>query len=173
MKKALLATALTFGMLSAAGSLARAEDAPQPPAPPPHGMHGMCHHHGPILSLDGVKLTSAQKKKVQAILDANRPDPKADMEQERSFHQQIRTLLTSPGPVDTTQLTALEQQITTLHSQREAARLNTQVQIHDVLTKKQLKQIADKAEEERSCPPPPPPPGADGNPPPPPPAAEK
>lgn len=175
MKKAFLATALTFGILSAAGSFARADETAAAPAAPPHGMHGMhgmCHHHGGhFLSLEGIKLTSSQKKKVQAILDANRPDPKADMEQERSFHEQIRTLLTTPGPVDTAQLTSIEQQIATLHSQHDAKRLETEVQIHDVLTKKQLAQIAEQKPEDHPCPPPPP--GADGNPPPPPPAAEK
>ncbi|CEF40177.1 Spy/CpxP family protein refolding chaperone [Acetobacter tropicalis] len=163
MKKALLATALTFGMFTAAGSLARADDTSAPPPPPPPH-HGMCHPHGHILSLDGVKLTSSQKKKIKAIMEANRPDPKADMEQERSIHEQIRTLLTTPGQVDTNQLTALTQQLDTLRTNRETQHLQKEVQIHDVLTKKQLAQIAAKKEDEH-CPPPPPPP-ADGNPPP-------
>ncbi|GAN63451.1 hypothetical protein Abin_026_097 [Acetobacter indonesiensis] len=169
MKKALLATALTFGLFTAAGSVARADDTPTPPPPPPH--HGMCHPHGHILSLDGIKLTSEQKKKIKAIMEANRPDFKGDMEQEHSIHEQIRTLLTTPGTVDTAQLNTLTQQLATLHTQRETAHLQKEVQIHDVLTKKQLAQIAEQ-KEDAHCPPPPPPPG-DGAPPPPPPPADK
>ncbi|MGO2957917.1 MAG: Spy/CpxP family protein refolding chaperone [Acetobacter sp.] len=170
MKKALLATAMTFGMFTAAGSLARADDATPPPPPPPH--HGMCHHHGSMLPLDDIKLTSSQKKKIDAIREASRPTTKPDMTQERALHQQIRALLTAPGTVDTAQISTLQQQLSTLHTQRETERmqreLQKEVQIHDVLTKKQLKQIAEHKDEGPTCPPPPPPPGQDGAPPPPP-----
>ncbi|MFE8873340.1 Spy/CpxP family protein refolding chaperone [Acetobacter persici] len=167
MKKALLATALTLGMLTTAGAAAYAEETAPPPPPPP----GACHPPGPVLNLDGVKLTSAQKKKIKAILDANRPDPKADMAQDHALHDQIRTLLTTPGQVDTDQLNSLTQQIGTLHAQHEAQRLQTDVQIHDVLTKKQLKQIAEK-KDEPPCPPGPPMMGGNPPPPPPPPGAD-
>ncbi|WP_252346817.1 hypothetical protein [Acetobacter sp. P1H12_c] len=59
MKKALLATALTLGILTTAGAAAYAEETAPPPPPPP----GACHPPGPVLNLDGVKLTLCPEEK--------------------------------------------------------------------------------------------------------------
>ncbi|BAU37084.1 hypothetical protein APT_00002 [Acetobacter pasteurianus NBRC 101655] len=171
MKKVLMATALTLGMMTSAVSFAHAQEAtPAVGGPPPGGPGcGPMHHHGmggPILKLDGVKLTSAQKKKLKAIFDANKPsDPKADMEQIHSLHQQEREVLTTPGPVDQAKLQQIEQQISTMQTERATQRLQVETQVHDILTKKQLRQIADRPEPQM------PPMCGNGAPPAPPPAA--
>ncbi len=149
MKRALLATTLVMGLAAFSGSAARAAEAASPTgAPPPPPPECGYMHHGPgghILKLDGIKLTADQKKKVKAVFDANRPeDPKAGMEQMHALEEQIRTVMTTPGPVDQTKLQALEQQIGTLHTQHALHRLQVDAQIHDILTPAQLKQIAEQ-----------------------------
>lgn len=174
MKRALLATTLVMGLAAFSGAAARADEAAStagaPPPPPPQcgGMHhGPGGPGGPILKLDGVKLTSEQKKKIKAVFDANRPeDPKAGMEQVHALQEQIRTVLTTPGAVDQAKLQDLERQISALHTQHALHRLQVEIQVHDILTKKQLKQIAEQPEH-----PPGPPPACGGKMPPPPEAA--
>ncbi|MFT9087277.1 MAG: Spy/CpxP family protein refolding chaperone [Acetobacter okinawensis] len=170
MKKALLATTLVMGLAAFSGSGARAAEAGStvgaPPPPPPECG---CMHHGPgpgghIFKLDGIKLTSEQKKKIKAVFDANKPeDPKASMEQTHALQSQIRTVLTTPGPVDQAKLQDLEQQISALQTQHALHRLQVETQIHDILTPKQLKQIAEQPDH-----PPGPPPACGGKMPPPP-----
>ncbi|MFT8675311.1 MAG: Spy/CpxP family protein refolding chaperone [Acetobacter sp.] len=170
MKKIMLATALVAGLSAFSGPFAHAEDASHPPKG-----HKGCGpmHHGfgmpPVLRLKGINLTADQKTKIKAIFEASKPaDPKAGMQQMHDLHKQITTLLTTPGPVDQTKLQALTQQIDTIESQHTARHLQTEVQIHDVLTPDQLKEIAAKADEPpkhmHGCDmdaPPPPPPGDD------------
>lgn len=173
MKRALLATTLVMGLAAFSGSAARADEASSTVAPPPPPPGCGCMHHGPgqggpILKLDGVKLTSAQKKKIKAVLDANKPeDPKAGMEQVHALQEQIRTVMTTPGPVDQAKLQDLEQQISALHTQHALQKLQVEAQIHDILTKKQLKQIAEQPDH-----PPGPPPACGGKMPPPPEAGQ-
>jgi Spy/CpxP family protein refolding chaperone len=148
MKRALLATTLVMGLAAFSGSAVRAEEAAPPVGapPPPPECGGM--HHGPgghILRLDGIKLTAEQKKKIKAVLDANRPeDTKAGMEQAHALQERIRTVLTTPGPVDQAKLQDLEQQISALHTQHALHKLQVEAQIHDILTSQQLKQIAEQ-----------------------------
>ncbi|MCP1241850.1 Spy/CpxP family protein refolding chaperone [Acetobacter lambici] len=152
MKRALLATTLVMGLAAFSGAAARADEAASTvgaPPPPPSECGGM--HHGPggpgghILRLDGIKLTADQKKKIKAVFDANRPeDPKAGMEQTHALQEQIRTVLTTPGAVDQAKLQDLEQQISALHTQHALHKLQVEAQIHDILTNKQLKQIAEQ-----------------------------
>jgi Spy/CpxP family protein refolding chaperone len=136
-------------------------------------MHDMMHgphdgpHHGPMycgpgspfMHLDGVTLSADQKKKLRAIMEANRPaDPRAAMEQTYDLRKQIRTLLTTPGPVDKARLQELEQQLASLENQRVLKHLQIDVEIHDLLTPEQLKELAARPD----MPPPPPPlPGKD------------
>lgn len=155
MKKALLATTLVMGLAAFTGASTRADSAAPPVGapPPPPECGGM--HHGPggrILRLDGIKLTAEQKKKIKAVFDANRPeDPKAGMEQARALQEQIRTVLTTPGPVDQAKLQGLEQQISALHTQRALHMLQVEAQIHDILTSQQLQQIAGQPEHPPAC----------------------
>lgn len=174
MKRALLATTLVMGLAAFSGAAARADEAASPVgAPPPPPPECGCMHHGPgpgghILRLEGLKLTSSQKKKIKAVLDANKPEyPKAGMEQAHALQDQIRTVLTTPGPVDQAKLQDLEQQISALHTQHALHSLQVEAQIHDILTKKQLKQIAEQPDH-----PPGPPPACGGKMPPPPEAAQ-
>ena len=187
MSKMILARPLMTGLVAAGvPALAHAQDSA--PAATTHGtaagtagmsdtMHGPMHDmmhgphdgpHGPMhcgpgspfMHLDGIKLSADQKKKLHAIMEANRPaDPKAAMEQMHGLHKQIRTLLTSPGPVDKAQLQELEQQLASLENQRVLKHLQIDVQIHDLLTADQLKELA--ARPDMPPPPPPPPPGKD------------
>lgn len=176
MKKALLATTLVMGLAAFSGAAARADEAastaalPPPPPPPECGFmhHGPGGPGGPILKLDGIKLTPDQKKKVKAVFDANHPDnPKAGMEQVHALEQQIRTVMTTPGPVDQAKVQDLEQQISALHTQHALHRLQVEAQIHDILTPEQLKQIASQPDRPHG-----PHPACGGKMPPPPPAAQ-
>lgn len=150
MKKFMMATALMVGLSAFSGPFAHAQDASHGEAPKAHKGCGPMHHGfgmGPMLRLKGIKLTADQKTKLKAIFEANKPaDPKTGMEQMHDLHKQITTLLTTPGPVDQTKLQALEQQIDTMESQHTAKHLQIAVQIHDLLTPDQLKEIAAKAD---------------------------
>ncbi|QEO16873.1 Spy/CpxP family protein refolding chaperone [Acetobacter vaccinii] len=163
MKKSFLATTLMAGLAAASISLAHAADSAAPPPPPPpcgpmHHGHGPGGPGGPVLRLDGVKLTTEQKAKLKQIFTAARPEnPKADMEQMHALHHQLREALTTPGPVDQAKLQDLERQISALQAQNALKRLQVEVQVHDILTKEQLKQIADRPEAPPPPPPPPPP----------------
>lgn len=188
MSKMFLALPLMTGLVVAGvPALAHAEDSASATAKqdsaaatadmsgPMHGpMHDMMHgphdgpHHGPMycgpgspfMHLDGVTLSADQKKKLHAIMEANRPaDPKAAMEQTYNLRKQIHTLLTTPGPVDKVRLQELEQQLASLENQRVLKHLQIDVQIHDLLTPEQLKELA--ARPDMPPPPPPPPPGKD------------
>ncbi|MDE7547983.1 Spy/CpxP family protein refolding chaperone [Acetobacter fabarum] len=155
MKRALLATTLVMGLAAFSGAAARADGvAPSVGTPPPVPECGGMHHGpgGHILRLDGVKLTAEQKKKIKAVFDSNRPeDPKAGMEQAHALQEQIRTVLTTPGPVDQAKLQGLEQQISALHTQYALHKLQVEAQIHDILTSQQLKQIAEQPEHPLDC----------------------
>ncbi|PYD64422.1 hypothetical protein CFR72_01095 [Gluconacetobacter entanii] len=143
MKKMLLAAAVMTGLAGTAGHAALAHDAPPPP-PPGEGCGGHGPHHGHLLSLQGITLTSAQHKKLAALMHGDHPDFRADMQQEHAMRTQLRTLLTTPGAVDQASLTSVEQQLDALHQKRAAQRLQFEVKIHDILTPDQLAQIKDR-----------------------------
>lgn len=143
MKKMLLAAAVMTGLTGTVGHAALAHDAPPPP-PPGEGCDAHGPHHGHILSLHGITLTSAQHKKLAALMHGDHPDFRADMQQERALHGQLRTLLSTPGTVDQASLTSVEQQLDALHQKREAQRLQFEVKVHDILTPEQLAQIKER-----------------------------
>ena len=113
MSKMFLALPLMTGLVAAGvPALAHAQDsAPaattQGNAPGTPGMHGPhdgphgpmhCGPGSPFMHLDGITLSADQKKKLHAIMEANRPaDPKAAMEQMHGLHKQIRPPPTRPG----------------------------------------------------------------------------
>ncbi|GBQ46698.1 periplasmic heavy metal sensor [Komagataeibacter sucrofermentans] len=149
MKKLILAATIVGGMATGLSGQAFAKHHHCPPPPPPGGGCGMMA--GPMGGpgggaygmpfLGNVQLTSAQHKKLQAILKDSHPDFHADMEQEHGLHKQIQALLVAPGKVDESQIVGLQQQITAIHQRHEAARLQTAIRIHDILTPDQLNQI--------------------------------
>ncbi|GCE83208.1 hypothetical protein MSKU15_1559 [Komagataeibacter diospyri] len=142
MKKMILAATIVGGM--AAGFSGQAVAAHHQ-APPPGGCGMMGGPGGPggfgMPFLGNVQLTSAQHKKLKAILQDSHPDFRADMDKEHQLHKQIQDLLATPGKVDESQIVGLQQQITAMHQQHEAARLQTAIRIHDILTTDQLNQI--------------------------------
>ena len=145
MKKMILAATIVGGMAAGFSGQAVAAHHHAPP-PPPGGGCGMMGGPGGGFGmpfLGNVQLTSAQHKKLKAILEDSHPDFRADMEKEHQLHKQIQDLLVVPGKVDETQITTLQQQITAMHQQHEAARLQTAIRIHDILTPDQLNQIRD------------------------------
>ena len=140
MKKMILAATIVGGM--AAGFSGQAVAAHHAPPPPPGGCGGPGGPGGfGMPFLGNVQLTSAQHKKLKAILQDSHPDFRADMDKEHKLHQQIQDLLATPGKVDESQIVGLQQQITQLHQLHEAARLQTAIRIHDILTADQLNQI--------------------------------
>ncbi|GAN88263.1 periplasmic heavy metal sensor [Komagataeibacter intermedius] len=146
MKKMILAATIVGGM--AAGFSGQAVAAHHHAPPPPPGGCGMMGGPGApggfgMPFLGNVQLTSAQHKKLKAILQDSHPDFRADMEKEHQLHKQIQDLLVVPGKVDEAQIVSLQQQITAIHQQHEAGRLQTAIRIHDILTTDQLNQIRD------------------------------
>ncbi len=144
MKKMILTATLIGGLAGLSGQALAAHHAPP---------HGGCMPGGPggfggmgMPFLANVQLTSAQHKKLQAILKDEHPDFHADMEQEHQLHKQIQELLATPGKVDQARIEGLQQQIATLHQQHEAAHLQTAIRIHDILTADQLNQIRETEE---------------------------
>ena len=132
-KKMILAATLVGGF---AGISAEAAVAATPPPPP------SCHGApGGMPFLAQVNLSKAQRKKIDAILKADHPDFHADMDKESGLHHQIQDLLATPGKVDEAQIASLQQQIASIHQAHEAARVQTAIRIHDVLTADQLAQI--------------------------------
>ena len=131
-KKMILAATLVGGF---AGISAEAAVAAPPPPPSCHGAPGGM----PFLAQ--VNLSKAQRKKIDAILKADHPAFHADMDKESGLHHQIQDLLATPGKVDEAQIASLQQQIASIHQTHEAARVQTAIRIHDVLTADQLSQI--------------------------------
>ncbi|AHI26028.1 hypothetical protein H845_2098 [Komagataeibacter xylinus E25] len=138
MKKMILAATIVGGM--AAGFSGQAVAAHHAPPPGGCGMMGGPGGFG-MPFLGNVQLTAAQHKKLKAILQDSHPDFHADMDKEHQLHKQIQDLLATPGKVDESQIVGLQQQITQIHQQHEAARLQTAIRIHDILTTDQLNQI--------------------------------
>lgn len=142
MKKMILAAAVAGSLASLSGqALAAHHHAPPPPGGCNGGMMGGPGGFGGMPFLGNVQLTAAQHKKLKAILQDSHPDFHADMEKEHQIHRQIQDLLATPGKVDESQIVGLQQQITQLHQLHEAARLQTAIRIHDILTTDQLNQI--------------------------------
>ncbi|MBV1822517.1 periplasmic heavy metal sensor [Komagataeibacter oboediens] len=147
MKKMILAATIVGGMAAGFSGQAVAAHHHAPPPPPPGGCGMMGGPGGPggfgMPFLGNVQLTAAQHKKLKAILQDSHPDFRADMEKEHQLHKQIQDLLVVPGKVDEAQIVSLQQQITAIHQQHEAGRLQTAIRIHDILTTDQLNQIRD------------------------------
>lgn len=142
MKKMILAAAVAGSLASLSGQALAAHHARQPP-PGCNGGMGGPGGFGGMPFLGNVQLTAAQHKKLKAILQDSHPDFRADMDKEHQLHKQIQDLLATPGKVDESQIVGLQQQITAMHQQHEAARLQTAIRIHDILTTDQLNQIRD------------------------------
>ncbi|MCE2564271.1 periplasmic heavy metal sensor [Komagataeibacter sp. FNDCF1] len=140
MKKMIMAAAVAGSLASLSGQALAAHHAPPPP-PGCNGGMGGPGGFGGMPFLGNVQLTSAQHKKLKAILQDSHPDFHADMEKEHQLHRQIQDLLATPGKVDESQIVGLQQQIAQMHQLHEAARLQTAIRIHDILTTDQLNQI--------------------------------
>jgi Spy/CpxP family protein refolding chaperone len=88
--------------------------------------------------LSGVTLTEAQQTQVQQLRQAEHAQIKPIMQQLRAVEGQLHTTLLAPGTVNSAALTALQGQVSALRTQLDQARLNTTIQIRNVLTPAQL-----------------------------------
>lgn len=103
--------------------------------PPPPGIHS-------FLDLHGIQLTAAQKSKIHGILKANRPQPAEVL----AFHEAIRAVraaLLAPK-VDSNAVNAAVENLAKLEMRKNQRIIQTDQEIHDVLTPAQLKQITDR-----------------------------
>ncbi|MBO6037239.1 MAG: Spy/CpxP family protein refolding chaperone [Acetobacter sp.] len=154
MKKSLLTAAVMAGIVVFSIDLAQAHDfSPSPMG----GNNRMCtgdmgpgHHgfgfFGPILRSDSLKLTDAQKTKLKDLFDSNHMKEFKDrIGQMRALHQQLREILTAPGPVDRTKLQEVERKISDLRAECTSKRIETEIRVHDILTKEQLEEIAHRS----------------------------
>ncbi|GBQ27643.1 hypothetical protein AA0472_2463 [Acetobacter estunensis NRIC 0472] len=139
MKRSFLAmipmTMLAFGAVASGNAIA----APGNPPPPP-----MCGGSHGFPMLHGVDLTAEQKTSLKKIFKEGHESGKALHTQERTLHDQIANQLMTPGKIDRSQLDSLVQQQSALHAKEEAARIDTAVKIHDLLTTKQLTEAKDR-----------------------------
>ena len=149
MKRSLLTTVVAIGIVVMSIDLAHAD------SPPPSSPMGVEHKHmwkwhhgfGAILPLDGLKLTDAQKAKIKEIFkSAHTKDFRERLGQMHALHKQLRAILTAPGPVDQAKLKEVEQKINDLRVECDNRRIQTEVRIHDVLTKDQLEEIAHRSD---------------------------
>jgi len=88
--------------------------------------------------LSGVNLTEAQQTQIQQIRQTARAQIKPVAQQLRAVETQIHATLLAPGPVNSTTLTGLQGQASALRTQLDQARVNTLLQIRNVLTAEQL-----------------------------------
>jgi len=88
--------------------------------------------------LSGVTLTEAQQTQIQQIRQAARAQIKPVVQQLRAVEAQIHTALLTPGAVNGAALTGLQGQASALRTQLDQARLNTLLQVRNVLTAEQL-----------------------------------
>ena len=145
MKRSLLTTVVAIGIVVMSIDLAHAD------SPPPSSPVGVEHKHmwkwhhgfGAILPLEGLKLTDAQKAKIKEIFkSAHTKDFRERLDQMHALHKQLRAILTAFGPVDQAKLKEVERKISDLRAECDNKRIQTEVLIHDVLTKDQLDEIA-------------------------------
>ncbi|MFT8334590.1 MAG: periplasmic heavy metal sensor [Acetobacter orientalis] len=100
---------------------------------------------GPSM-LEGIDLTAQQQKKIDAIVQQAHEQDQTDSIRDDigRVHRQIQDLLSEPGTLDRTKITALLQQQASLRAQQEARHLDVAEQIHDVLSTEQLTQIKER-----------------------------
>lgn len=141
--------ALLIGSVSAAALVGGAHAQPAPMGPPPPLPAPMMHHAHPLMvALPGVVLSDAQKDKIHAILDANRPDP-AQMNPANNPHRQLMELLQQPGEIKRSQITKLEKKIAQDDKEHLEKMVGVALAIRGVLTPQQLQQGLDNRQKLR------------------------
>lgn len=142
MKRFLNTVLVSSASLAALVGVAQAQPAPAspvgPPPPPPGPM--MHHHPHPLMvALPGVVLSEAQKEKIHAILEANRPDP-AEMNPANDPHHQLMELLQQPGDIKKSQINKLEKAIEKSDRAHLEKMVDVSLAIRGVLTPQQIQQ---------------------------------
>ncbi|MBR2124985.1 MAG: Spy/CpxP family protein refolding chaperone [Acetobacter sp.] len=161
MKKSLLTAAVMAGIVVLSIDLAQAHDFSQQSTmgcdhmreghmgdmgPWHHGFGHGFGFFGPLLRFDGLKLTDAQKAKLKDLFDSDHMKEFKDrVDQMHALHQQLREILTAPGPVDRTKLQEVERKISDLRAECTSKRIETEIRVHDILTKEQLEEIAHRS----------------------------
>ena len=133
MRKTMRMTVLGAGLLAAAAGPLAAQE-----------MHGHFGHgeHGYLGFLQGVTLTADQKAQMHGILKANMQQMKSQWHQLHALHEQIGSELASTATVSPATLAAQQQQVETLQSQLDQARLSAALQVRQLLSSDQLSQAA-------------------------------
>lgn len=139
-RSSFLIAAMTVGALA----MGQAHAQPQPPM----GPHGCGPGGFPFLA--GVNLTTKQKDAVKKIFKDGHEDMKSLHKQERDLHDQLETILLTPGKVDQAKLDALVTEQNALDAKENAARQATAVKIHDVLTAEQISAAKDRHDKIRA-----------------------
>lgn len=147
MKRFLHAVLIGSTSMAAFAGVACAQPAPMGPPPPPPGP--MMHHPHPLMvTLPGVVLSDAQKDKIHAILDANRPDP-AHTNPTNNPHRQLMELLQQPGEIKRSDITKLEKRIAQDDKEHLEKMVSVALAVRGVLTPQQLQQGLDNRQKLR------------------------
>jgi len=112
--------------------------------PPPMGMHGGAWGEGHQINrmLDRVDATPEQRTQIKGILDAARAEGRTRFQAGRQLRAQMMALLTQPT-IDANAAEALRQQQLAQFDAASRSRLQTMLQVANVLTPAQRQQAAD------------------------------
>lgn len=114
-----------------------------------HGGPGMHGGHGLQRMLDAVNATPEQRTRVKAILDAARNDMKSQHEQRKALRQQQMAVFAQPN-IDARAAETLRQQAMAMHDAASKRQLQTRLDVANVLTAEQRKQLAERMAQRRA-----------------------
>lgn len=155
--------ALPLALALAGVAYASTQSAPEGPAGAPAGMrmayagqhahgHGDRHAHrggehrgqarGMARMLERIGATDEQRARIEQITAAARAERDASRESARALHGQMAALMAQPV-IDPAAVEAVRQQMVAQHDQASQRRLQTMLQVAEVLTPEQRAQIAE------------------------------
>jgi hypothetical protein len=95
-----------------------------------------------LMGMQAAHLSADQQQKVNRILQSNRSQTVALIEQLHSLHEQIANKLLAPGTISASDLAPLEEQAAQLDAQIQQKALDASVQIRALLTPDQVTRMA-------------------------------
>lgn len=107
------------------------------------GKHGRKHGREGGLKklLEQLNLTTEQSQKIETIQEETRSEKESLRQQLQTKHQELRSLLASDSPSE--QLREQHQQLQAIHQQLASNRLETMLQVREILTPEQRTQMAE------------------------------
>lgn len=128
---------MAMATLALAGTTALAGNVDRGMGPPGLGLGGP----GMARLLEQAGASAEQRAQIERIMSAAREDLRAQKEQGRALHEQMRTLFVQPT-VDANAVEALRQQMLTQHDQASRRMTQAMLEASAVLTAEQRQQLA-------------------------------